>query len=50
MAIIIKNRPRLPFIYKGSYKSNELNLNILSTPFINSLSEGFIVVFNINII
>jgi hypothetical protein len=50
VTIVIKDRPRLPLIYKGSYKLNELDLSILETASTNSLSAGSIIAFNINII
>jgi hypothetical protein len=50
VAIVIRDGPGLPLIYKGSYKSNELDLSTLSTLSTNSLSEGSVIVFNSNIV
>jgi len=50
VVIIIRNRPRLSFIYKDSYKLNKLDLSILGIPFIPFLDKGSVIVFNVNIV
>jgi hypothetical protein len=49
VAIVIRDRPRLPLIYKGSYKSNELDLSTLDMLSTNSLGKGSVIAFNVNI-
>jgi len=50
VAIVIRDGPGLPLIYKGSYKSNELDPSILGTPFTPSSGEGSVIVFNANMV
>jgi hypothetical protein len=50
VAIVIRDRPRLPLIYKGSHKSDELDLSTLGTPSTNSLGKGSVIVFNVNML
>jgi hypothetical protein len=40
VAIVIRDGPGLPFIYKGSHKSNGLDPSTLGTPFTNSAGEA----------
>jgi hypothetical protein len=47
---VIRDGPGLPLIYKGSHKSNELDLSTSSTLSTNSSGEGSVIVFNSNIV
>ncbi len=47
---MIRDRPGLALICKGSYKSNKLNLSVFDPPSIISSSEGSVVVFDANIV
>ena len=49
MAIVIKDGPGLALIYKGSYKSNELDLSVFDPPSTISSSKGSIIVFDASI-
>ena len=50
MAIVIRDGPGLPLIYKGSHKSNELDLSTLGASSTNSSEGGSVMVFNANIL
>ena len=50
MAIVIRDGPGLPLIYKGSHKSNELDPSTLGTPSTNSSGAGSVIAFNANMV
>lgn len=50
MAIVIRDRPGLPLIYKGSHKSNELDPSTLDTASTNSSGVGSVIAFNANMV